>query len=162
MKRLAAVLAVILLVAAGCGASSGGDTGSSRKAEQHGSALRGVAQFKRCTKEAGAKVKSDAPTLHGRIALGAAGNLPATYVGAVVWPNGAYMDVWFADNARDGAATANRLNRAEAKAQGVTEVEAAFNNGRAVGAPGNTAAFGRLGVGGSAKKIDACLKATNR
>ena len=92
--------------------------------------------------------------------MGAAGNVPATYVGAVVWPNDAYMDVWFADNAADGAATADKLNEAEAKVQGVTEVEQAFNSGRTVGAPGDTDAFGNLPNGG-ASKIDDCLAAAN-
>jgi hypothetical protein len=162
MRPTAAVLlAVVALTLVGCGDSSGDESKNEATPEpQVAKPLSGVAEFKACAKKAGAEVKPKPPTLDGRIAVGGAGNLPATYVGVVVFPNGAYMDVWLADNAADGAATADKLNEAEATSQGVTEVEAAFNNGRAVGAPGNTEAFGELG-GNTAEKIDGCLQATN-
>jgi hypothetical protein len=172
MKVLASVAAVLLLFPAGCGGASEGEESNTVRVpvasmpktttvSPTAGALRGLEEFKACVRKAGAEVKSEPPTLDGRIAVGAAGNLPATHVGVVAWPNDAYMDVWFADNAEQAAATADKLNEAEAKAQGVTEVEAAFNNGRAIGAPGNTEAFGNLPEGGAAK-IDACLAATNR
>ena len=173
MRSSAAVVAVLALAVIGCGDSgdSGGDESSGGDTSQTTAPRtaseppvekprNAVADFKACARKAGAKVKPEPPTLDGRVAVGAAGNLPATYVGAVVWPNGAYMDVWLADDAENGAATADKLNDAEANAQGVTEVEAAFNTGRAVGAPGNTEAFGELPLGAS-EKIDGCLKATN-
>jgi len=43
----------------------------------------------------------------------------------------------------------------------VTEVEAAFNNGRAVSAPGNTDALANL-PDGAAEKLDACFSEVNR
>lgn len=171
MKPSAAAVAFVALVAVGCG-DSGGDeksrattppttvTETVTSAPPVAKPPSPVAQFKACVKKAGATVKPDPPTTDGRVVLGDAGNLPATYVGAVVFPNNAYMDVWLADNTENGAATADKLNAAEANAQGVTEVEAVFNNGRAVGAPGNTDAFANLPTG-AAEKIDGCLKATN-
>jgi hypothetical protein len=160
MKSSAAV-AVVALAVVGCGDSGGGDKSKTTTPPEPSVAkpLSGVPQFKACVKKTGAKVKPEPPTTDGRIAVGAAGSLPATYVGAVVYPNGAYMDVWLADNAENGAATADKLNKAEAKSRGVPEVEAAFSNGRAVGAPGNTEAF--ADTLDTAKKIDGCLKATN-
>ena len=161
MKSSAAAVAAVALAVVGCGDSGGGDKSKTTTPPESPAAkpLSGVSQLKACVKKAGAKVKSEPPTTDGRIAVGGAGNLPATYVGAVVYPNGAYMDVWLADNAANGAATADKLNEAQARSQGVTEVEAAFNNGRAVGAPGNTEAFAN--TLDTAERIDGCLKATN-
>ncbi len=139
-----------------------GDSGATTKtvaAKAAEKPVGGVVEFKACVKKAGATVKPEPPTTDGRVAVGGAGNLPATYVGAVVYPNGAYMDVWLADTAENGAVTADKLNEAEARSQGVGEVDAAFNNGRAVGAPGNTAAL--ADTLGTAGKIDECLAATN-
>lgn len=159
MRVLAGTAAALVVLAAGCGGSSSSDESKTTTAAVR--PLRGLAPFKACVKRAGAKVEHDPPTLDGRVAVGAAGNLPATYVGAVVWPNDAYMDVWFADNAADGAATADKVNEAEAQREGVTEVEQAFNSGRIVAAPGATDAFGNL-ANGRASKIDDCLAAADR
>jgi hypothetical protein len=158
----------LLLVATGCGESNKEDDaadnrGSAKTEERQSSerALSGKDDFKRCVNKAGAKLKPEPPTLKDRIAVGGAGNLPATYVGAVVWPNDAYMDVWLADDAESGAKTADLLNEAEARSEGVTEVEAAFNTGRAVSAPVNDPdTFGNLPLD-QLDEIDACLKATN-
>jgi hypothetical protein len=117
-------------------------------------------QLRACIKRFGARLASEPPTLKGRIAIGAAGNLPASYLGAVVFRNGAFSDVWVADNARGGADTADRLNKAQAQAAGVTEVEAAFSDGRAVSAPQNAKAFGEIGLD-EARGLDRCLAAFN-
>jgi hypothetical protein len=168
-RRSVLFLALLALLATGCGTTQDqGDSTSPTTAQQRSPAhsTRGVvtvvARLKKCLRDkANAKLKREPPTLKDRIAIGAAGNVPATYVGAVVWPNDAFMDVWVADDAAHGARTADMLNKAEADAQGVSEVEAAFSNGRAVGAPENNPdKFGNL----SQKETtgaDDCLKATN-
>jgi len=157
---------VLVLAVSGCGESSGGDKsdGGGKKSDHAAPSkpLSAVAQLKKCVKKAGARVKPEPPTLKDRIAVGGAGNLPATYAGAVVWPNDAYVDVWLADDAEAAAKAADLLNEAEARSQGVTEVEAAFNNGRAVAAPvNNPDTFGKLPLEQTGK-LDDCLKATNR
>jgi hypothetical protein len=158
-----ALVAALALAASGCGDSGGGGASEESKKTTPAtpSSKNTVGAFKSCVKKAGAKLKREPPTLKDRIAVGGAGNLPATYLGAVVWPNDAYMDVWLADDAANGAKTADQLNAAEARSEGVTEVEAAFNNGRAVGAPvNNPDTFGKLPLEQTGQ-IDDCLKATN-
>jgi hypothetical protein len=167
MSRTAGVVLVtVLLAVAGCGESSGdggsADQGKSTETTSAQASTGAVVQrFKRCVREAGAKLEREPPTTKDRISLGGAGNLPATYIGAVVWPNDAYADVWIADDAKSGAKTADRLNEAEANSQGVSEVEAAFNNGRAVSAPENNPdTFGNLSSK-QTQQMDDCLMATN-
>jgi hypothetical protein len=157
----AIVFTVFALGVTGCGGSNSGGGTASYRSQTSNSTNDALARLKKCVKRAGATIKPDPPPTKDRIAVGAAGNLPATYVGAIVWPNRAYMDVWIADDAAHGEKTAKRLNRAEARTEGVSEVEAAFNNGRAVAAPENNPdTFGKLPIK-KAKAVDRCLAATN-
>ncbi len=162
MGALLTMLTVLsLLLFVGCGSSETTKTVTSTAGAPVEQPLSGLKQFKACIERSGAKLLSDAPLPHeGRIAIGRAGNLPAAYAGAVVFPNGAYMDVWLASNARDAVSAAEKLNAAQSQAIGVTTKEAAFTNGRAVGAPGSMESFGQLTTH-QTKSSEACLTATN-
>lgn len=164
--RVAALsLALIATVLAGCGGDGGSNDDGNRPSASGPSSTNTASdartQLRTCVKKFGARLASDPPKLEGRVAVGGAGNLPATYLGAVVFRNGAYSDVWLADKARDGAATADKLNEAQAASQGVTEVEAAYSDGRVASAPGNTKAFGELDLDKEAGGLDRCLSALN-
>jgi hypothetical protein len=95
--------------------------------------------------------------------------VPAFYAGAVIWPNGAYADVWLGINPTQAAITAEMINRVAAEAQGVSKVTAAFTYGRAVIAPGDAEQFEELSelerLGEvpreTVRRVDACLRETN-
>jgi hypothetical protein len=161
---------LLLLGAAACGSTQTIDTTSTFAGAPVGLITTQIQLLRACVEKAGARIEPNPPRPHkGRIAIGAAGNLPAIYVGAIVWPNGAYSDVWLAFNPLDAGMAAAKLNRAQAEAQGVSRVNAAYAYGRAVSAPGDIEAFGQLPElekagelpPEAAAKADACLAETN-
>jgi hypothetical protein len=169
--RGATLLAVVVLLgAAGCGSTQTIDTTRTFAGAPVGLITTEIQLLRACIEKAGARLELNAPRPHkGRIAIAAAGNLPAIYVGAIVWPNGAYSDVWLAFNPVEAAMAAEKLNRAQAEAQGVSKVNAAYTYGRAVSAPGDIEGFGQLPElekagelpPEAAAKADTCLAETN-
>jgi hypothetical protein len=161
--RTPLVVLPLMVVSVGCGSAKTTTTAKTVARAASGAPvekpLTGIEQFKACVEKGGANLAPEAPTHDGRIAIGRAGSLPVAYAGAVTWSNGAYMDVWLAANATDAAATAQRLNEAQAESTGVSKAKQAYSNGRAVGAPGSNNKLWQLGD--AAKKVEACMTATN-
>jgi hypothetical protein len=168
--RTAALLLglIVLLGAAGCGSTQTIDTTKTLRGEPVGLPSTTVELLKSCVETAGARLEQTLPRptkerVDGRAAL----SLP--YLGAVAWPNGAFSDVWLAFSPAEARMTAERLNRAEAEAQGVSKVNAAFAYGRVVSAPGNIEQFAQLTELEKAgelppetvAKVDACMAETN-
>lgn len=98
----------------------------------------------KCLKKAKLGLAEEPSTTQDRVAVGAAGNLPALYIGVITYKGKPVIDVWQADDSAGGKETADMLNTAEAESEGVTEVEAAYNQGRAVSAPFNNLVITKL------------------
>jgi hypothetical protein len=163
-------VALLLSLAAGCGSSEKIDPTASFSLKQLPKRLADIALLETCVDTAGARLAPKPPRpVKGRIAIARAGFLPAEYLGAVVWPNGAYADVWLGANARTAAEAADRLNAAEAEAVGARSVSAARAYGWAVSAPGDPEKLAELPQmetsrelpEGSFSKVNACLAAIN-
>jgi hypothetical protein len=167
--RAAALLLglLVLLGAAGCGSTQTIDT-TKTLGRPIGVVNTTVPLLRACIETAGARLEQSVPRpTKGRVNGRAAVNL--LYLGAVVWPNGAFSDLWLAFNPAEATMTAERLNRVEAAAQGVSRVNAAFAYGRVVSAPGNIEQFGQLTELEKAgelppetvARVDACIAETN-
>jgi hypothetical protein len=165
------IVGVLLLSgAAGCGSSQRIDTTASFSLGPLAKETTEIALLETCVDTAGARLATNPPQgSKGRIAINAAGFLPAKYLAAVVWPNGAYSDVWLGEDASAAATTADKLNTAQAQTTGVPSVRAAFVYGSAVSAPGDPEKLAELPQmersrelpEGSFKKVNECLAAIN-
>lgn len=114
----------------------------------------------KCVEKLHLTLTDEPSTIKDRAAVGAAGNLPARYIGVINFKGKPMIDVWQADDSAGGKETADALNKATAEAQGVSEVEAADNNGRAVSAYYNNLVITKLPLS-VPDKIDKCLDKLN-
>lgn len=173
MKRIVGITALAFsFVVAGCGTTTADPGSKPATAQETAPAVTPATAaatkpttppkevLAKCLKKLKLTLADEPSSIKDRAAVGAVGNLPVRYLGAIQLHNKPMIDVWLADNNADAVKSADALNAATAKAEGVSEVEVAYSNGKTVSATFNNLVITKLDLN-VPEKLDKCVDSLN-